>query len=312
MSFDYELFVIGGGSGGVRAARTAAGFGARVGLAESAELGGTCVNLGCVPKKMLAYGAAYADEFAQAPSYGWTLDQAAFDWPTLLANKNREIARLNGIYADLLDRAAVRTFRGHARLLDAHTIDIQGQVVRAENILIATGGEPQLPAVPGIEHAITSDQAFHLPALPRRIVVVGGGYIAVEFASIFHGMGAQVTQLYRGTLFLGAFDDGVGLFGQLAQADQGKGIAGNEVRIGAGIVRWPEAGMDHAGIFGRPAITARQGFGRLRCCEVETVRDVIVFAMLFAEGLEPHAHEGLGHLRKLRKLTEPNRAPALV
>lgn len=209
MSFDYELFVIGGGSGGVRAARTAAGFGARVGLAESAELGGTCVNLGCVPKKMLAYGAAYADEFAQAPSYGWTLDQAAFDWPTLLANKNREIARLNGIYADLLDRAAVRTFRGHARLLDAHTIDIQGQVVRAENILIATGGEPQLPAVPGIEHAITSDQAFHLPALPRRIVVVGGGYIAVEFASIFHGMGAQVTQLYRGALFLGAFDDGV-------------------------------------------------------------------------------------------------------
>jgi glutathione reductase (NADPH) len=208
-SYDVDLFVIGGGSGGVRAARVAAGFGARVALAESRDLGGTCVNLGCVPKKMLVYGASYADDFEHASSYGWTVADPQFSWPTLLHNKNREIARLNGIYARLLAESKVRVIKAHARLLDAHTVEIAGERIRAAHILLATGGTPYVPAIPGSEHAITSDAAFHLPQLPKRVVVAGGGYIAVEFASIFHGLGAQVVQLYRGDLFLRGFDDSV-------------------------------------------------------------------------------------------------------
>lgn len=209
MTYDFDLFVIGAGSGGVRAARTAAGYGARVGIAESRELGGTCVNLGCVPKKMLVYGAAYADDFAHAPFYGWTLGDSRFDWATLIANKDREIARLNRIYGDLLDKAGVQILHGHARLLDAHTVAVGERRLTAQHILLATGGKPRLPELPGIEHAISSDQAFHLPQLPRRVIVVGGGYIAVEFASIFHGMGAQLTLLHRGEQILGAFDGGI-------------------------------------------------------------------------------------------------------
>lgn len=209
-AYDVDLFVIGGGSGGVRAARVAAGFGARVALAEHSDLGGTCVNLGCVPKKMLVYGASYADDFEHAQSYGWsTAGEPRFDWPTLLRNKNREIARLNGIYARLLADSKVRVIKAHARLLDAHTVEAGGERIRAAHILLATGGRPYVPAIPGAEHAITSDQAFHLPQLPKRVVVAGGGYIAVEFASIFHGLGAQTVQLYRGELFLRGFDDGL-------------------------------------------------------------------------------------------------------
>ncbi|WP_428311488.1 glutathione-disulfide reductase [Hydrocarboniphaga sp.] len=209
-AYDVDLFVIGGGSGGVRAARVAAGFGARVALAEQSDLGGTCVNLGCVPKKMLVYGASYADDFEHAQSYGWsTAGEPRFDWPTLLRNKNREIARLNGIYARLLADSGVRVIKAHARLLDAHTVDVGGERIRAAHILLATGGRPYVPAIPGAEHAITSDQAFHLPQLPKRVVVAGGGYIAVEFASIFHGLGAQTVQLYRGDLFLRGFDGGL-------------------------------------------------------------------------------------------------------
>ncbi|MDB5971966.1 MAG: gor [Hydrocarboniphaga sp.] len=209
MSHDVDLFVIGGGSGGVRAARVAAGFGARVALAESRDLGGTCVNLGCVPKKMLVYGASYADDFEHARHYGWSTAEPQFDWPSLLRNKNREIARLNQVYARLLADSAVRLIRQPARLIDAHTVEAGGERVRAAHILIATGGRPYVPDIPGSEYAITSDQAFHLPQMPRRIVVAGGGYIAVEFASIFHGLGAAVTQLYRGDLFLRGFDGGL-------------------------------------------------------------------------------------------------------
>lgn len=209
MSYDVDLFVIGAGSGGVRAARFAAGFGARVAVAESRYLGGTCVNVGCVPKKLLVYAAHAHEEFAQAESFGWSQQQPAFDWPTLIANKNREITRLNGIYRTLLVNSGVSVLTGHARLIDAHTVEVEGQRYTAKHILIATGGWPQVPDIPGKELAITSNEAFFLPALPKRVLVVGGGYIAVEFASIFHGLGAQTTLLYRGELFLRGFDQAV-------------------------------------------------------------------------------------------------------
>ncbi|UUC52946.1 glutathione-disulfide reductase [Pseudomonas citronellolis] len=209
MAFDFDLFVIGAGSGGVRAARFAAGFGARVAVAESRYLGGTCVNVGCVPKKLLVYGAHFHEDFEQAAGFGWSLGEARFDWPTLIANKNREIHRLNGIYRNLLVNSGVSLLEGHARLVDAHTVEVDGQRFRAANILIATGGWPQVPDIPGKEHVITSQEAFFLPQLPRRVLVVGGGYIAVEFASIFHGLGAQTSLLYRRELFLRGFDRSV-------------------------------------------------------------------------------------------------------
>ena len=211
MSFDFDLLVIGAGSGGVRAARFAAGFGARVAIVESRYLGGTCVNVGCVPKKLLVYGAHYHEDFAQAAGFGWTLGERQFDWPTLIANKNREIERLNGIYRNLLLNSGVTLLEGHGRLRDEHSVEVAGQVYRARHILIATGGWPQIPDIPGKELAITSNEAFYLPALPRRVLVVGGGYIAVEFASIFQGLGAQTSLLYRGELFLRGFDQSVRL-----------------------------------------------------------------------------------------------------
>ncbi|KAF1051765.1 MAG: Glutathione amide reductase [Stenotrophomonas maltophilia] len=209
MAFDFDLFVIGAGSGGVRAARFAAGFGARVAIAESRYLGGTCVNVGCVPKKLLVYSAHYHEDFEQSAGFGWSVGQTGFDWSTLIANKNREIQRLNGIYRNLLVNSGVSLFEGHARLIDAHTVELDGQRHTAEHILIATGGWPQVPDIPGKELAITSNEAFYLEQLPKRVLVVGGGYIAVEFASIFHGLGAQTSLLYRRELFLRGFDRSV-------------------------------------------------------------------------------------------------------
>lgn len=209
MSYDFDLFVIGAGSGGVRAARFAAGFGAKVAVAESRYLGGTCVNVGCVPKKLLVYGAHFADDFEQAEGFGWTAGKAQFDWATLIANKNREIERLNGIYRKLLVNSGVTLLEGHARLSDAHHVEINGQTFSAGRILIATGGWPQIPDIPGREHAITSNEAFFLEQLPKRVLVVGGGYIAVEFAGIFNGLGADTRLLYRGDLFLRGFDQSV-------------------------------------------------------------------------------------------------------
>ncbi len=206
MAYDFDLFVIGAGSGGVRAARFAAGYGARVAVAESRYLGGTCVNVGCVPKKLLVFGAHYAEDIGQAQGYGWTIDGATFDWSSLIANKNQEIQRLNGIYRNLLVDGGVSLFEAHARLIDAHTVEVAGQRYSAEHILVATGGWPFVPEIPGHEHAITSNEAFYLERLPRRVLVVGGGYIAVEFASIFHGCGADTKLLYRGELFLRGFD----------------------------------------------------------------------------------------------------------
>ncbi|WP_277961802.1 glutathione-disulfide reductase [Pseudomonas sp. RIT-To-2] len=209
MAHDFDLFVIGAGSGGVRAARFAAGFGAKVAVAESRYLGGTCVNVGCVPKKLLVYGAHFAEDFEQAKGFGWTLGDADFNWQTLIANKNREIQRLNGIYRNLLVNSGVTLLEGHARIVDAHHVEVDGQRFSTERILIATGGWPQVPDIPGREHAISSNEAFFLPQLPKRVLVVGGGYIAVEFAGIFHGLGAETTLLYRRDLFLRGFDRSV-------------------------------------------------------------------------------------------------------
>ncbi|MGA3680801.1 glutathione-disulfide reductase [Pseudomonas graminis] len=209
MSYDFDLFVIGAGSAGVRAARFSAGFGARVAVAESRYLGGTCVNVGCVPKKLMVYGAHYSEDFEQAKGYGWSSGEAHFDWPTLIANKNREISRLNGVYRKLLDSSGVTLMEGHARLRGPHEVEINGQVHTAEHIMIATGGWPQVPDIPGREHAITSNEVFFLEQMPKRVVVVGGGYIAVEFASIFNGLGADVSLMYRGELFLRGFDESV-------------------------------------------------------------------------------------------------------
>ena len=209
MAYDFDLYVIGAGSGGVRAARFAAGFGAKVAVAESRYLGGTCVNVGCVPKKLLVYGAHFAEDFEQTSGFGWSLGEANFDWATLIANKDREINRLNGIYRNLLVNSGVTLHEGHARLVDAHQVEINGERFTARHILIATGGWPQIPEIPGREHAIGSNEAFFLKELPKRVLVVGGGYIAVEFAGIFHGLGAQTSLLYRGDMFLRGFDGSV-------------------------------------------------------------------------------------------------------
>ncbi|WP_433590018.1 glutathione-disulfide reductase [Pseudomonas koreensis] len=209
MAYDFDLYVIGAGSGGVRAARFAAGFGAKVAVAESRYLGGTCVNVGCVPKKLLVYGAHFAEDFEQASGFGWSLGEANFDWATLIANKDREINRLNGIYRNLLVNSGVTLHEAHAKIVGPHEVEVNGERFTAKNILIATGGWPQIPEIPGHEHAISSNQAFFLKELPKRVLVVGGGYIAVEFAGIFHGLCANTTLLYRGDLFLRGFDGSV-------------------------------------------------------------------------------------------------------
>src|SRR6516162_5991719 len=209
---DVDLFVIGAGSGGVRAARIAAGYGARVMVAEEYRVGGTCVIRGCVPKKLLVYAARFADDFEDAAGYGWTLDEPVFDWGKLIANKDREIARLEAAYVATLERAKVTLVRSRAKIEDANTVRLlaNGERVRADTILIATGAAPSLGAeIAGLQHVISSNEAFHLEELPPRILIQGGGYIAVEFAGIFHGLGSQVTLVYRGENILRGFDDDV-------------------------------------------------------------------------------------------------------
>jgi glutathione reductase (NADPH) len=209
---EVDLFVIGGGSGGVRAARVAAGHGARVMVAEEYRLGGTCVIRGCVPKKLLVYASRFPDEFADAAGYGWTVPDPTFDWSKLIANKDREIARLELAYTTTLERARVEIVKSRAILTDSHTVHLlkTGEKVRAANVLIATGAAPYPGAqIAGLEHVISSNEAFHLPELPGRILIQGGGYIAVEFAGIFAGLGSQVTLVYRGDNILRGFDDDV-------------------------------------------------------------------------------------------------------
>ena len=214
--FDCDLFVIGGGSGGVRAARMAAQRGARVVVAEAAALGGTCVNVGCIPKKLYSYAAHYAEAFEEAAGFGWTVGETHFDWGRLKAARAKEITRLNGVYEQLLRGAGVHLLQGWATLCDAHTVQVRtadgDQRITARHIIIATGGTPLVPAVSGREHVVTSDHMFDLPEFPKRLLIVGGGYIACEFASIFNGLGAQVTQVQRTARVLGGFDADVSAF----------------------------------------------------------------------------------------------------
>lgn len=212
MRKDYDLFVIGAGSGGVRAARVSAALGARVAIAEERYLGGTCVNVGCVPKKLFVYGSHFSEDFEDAKKYGWNIEKSNFDWETLRDNKTREIQRLNEIYKNLLEGVDVEIFQGHARLIDPHTVEIRGEKFSTARVLIATGSWPSVPDIPGKELVLTSNETFYLESLPERIVVVGGGYIAVEFAGIYAGLGVDTTLLYRGPMFLRGFDDSIRAF----------------------------------------------------------------------------------------------------
>ncbi|MFM7784972.1 MAG: FAD-dependent oxidoreductase, partial [Gammaproteobacteria bacterium] len=208
--YDFDLFVIGAGSGGVRCARMSAAAGARVAIAEERYLGGTCVNVGCVPKKLFVYAAHYAEDFHDAAGYGWDGGAPRFDWQRLRENKDREIARLNGVYRGLLEKPGVRVIDGRARLLAPHTVEVAGQRHTARHILVATGAWPWIPPFPGSEYVLSSNEMFHLDVLPARALVVGGGYIAVEFAGILNGLGVKTALVYRGERLLRHFDAELG------------------------------------------------------------------------------------------------------
>jgi glutathione reductase (NADPH) len=268
--FDFDLFVIGGGSGGVRAARMAGQGGARVGLAEADRYGGTCVLRGCVPKKLMVFASEYSGLIADAREYGWEVEAGAFQWPQFRQRMHAELDRLEAVYLGVLHKHSVRTYRQRARLVDAHTVALaDGQRLRARQLLIATGGHPLRPEIPGAELGITSDDVFHLEQMPRRLLVVGGGYIACEFAGIFRGMGAQVSQYYRGAQVLRGFDD------------EARGLVSEELR--------------HAGVdlhLGTDILSlAREADGvRVRC----TNGDAQLFdQVLFATGRAPNT-AGLG------------------
>lgn len=223
MEFDYDLFVIGAGSGGVRLSRAAAAYGARVAVAEDSLVGGTCVIRGCVPKKLLVHASHFPREVEDAVGFGWSWPSGVFSWAALIAAKNREIARLNGVYVSLLEKSGVRLYNGRATVKGAHTVEVAGSCISARHIAIATGSRPMLPVIPGIEHAITSKEALDLSSQPKRIAVVGAGYIAVEFAGIFNGLGTQVDLWCRGRQILRGFDEDVR--GALAGAMTQQGIA---------------------------------------------------------------------------------------
>ncbi|HEX9703401.1 MAG TPA: FAD-dependent oxidoreductase, partial [Rhodospirillales bacterium] len=207
--YDYDLITIGAGSGGVRASRRSAGLGARVAVVENLRVGGTCVMRGCVPKKLLVMGSHFAEDFEDAKGFGWTPGQAGFDWARLIRAKNKELDRLESVYHRILRESRVAEIAGTGKIADPHTVEVDGKRLTAANILVATGGWPSLPDIPGIEHAVTSNEALDLPALPKRIAIVGGGYIAVEFAGIFNSLGAKVTEIIRAGNILRGFDEDV-------------------------------------------------------------------------------------------------------
>ncbi len=269
MGYEYDLFVIGGGSGGVRCARIAASLGARVAVAEARFWGGTCVNVGCVPKKILVQASEYAGFARDSQGFGWESVPARHDWAALIGAKNSEIARLNGIYTKLLTAAGATVMEGHARFLDPHTIEVDGTAVTAERVVIATGGRPERPAIPGAELAIVSDDAFFLEHLPRRVALVGGGYIAVEFAGIFAGLGASVDLVMRQPLPLRGFDEDLRAALAAALADRG-------IRL-------------HASAALRE-ITAEGGARRLHLSDGRTLETDLAF---LATGRVPNT-EGLG------------------
>ena len=223
MSYDFDLFVIGAGSGGIATARRAAEYGAKVGIAEFDRLGGTCVNRGCVPKKLMVYASHFPKDFQSASGYGWTVGESNFDWKTMITAVNNEVDRLNGIYQRMLDKSEVKIYRDHAKFIDSHTIAIGDEKVTAEKILIAVGGKPVKPDdIPGVEHAITSREIFHLQEQPKQIVIIGGGYIGVEFACILNGLGTEVTQVIRRDKILYGFDEDIRT--QIQEQMQNNGI----------------------------------------------------------------------------------------
>ena len=328
--YDYDLFVIGAGSGGTRAARIAAGYGARVAVAEERFLGGTCVNVGCIPKKLFVYASHFAEDFEDAAGYGWRRPAAAaaataaagasgtdgapaapavpaFDWPTLVANKDREIERLNGVYRGLIEGAGARLYDARATITGPHAVAVAGRTVTARHVLVATGGAPSLPAVPGIEHAIRSDDVFHLDRLPERLIVVGGGYIAVELAGVFAGLGVEVTQLYRGPLFLRGFDDDVRR--ALAEEMRKRGI---DLRFDANVAaieRTEQGGPAGGGV--RAALAAADGRGggdgaARTAGRAEGAETLEADLILYATGRHPNT-AGLG-LANAGVATAPNGA----
>ena len=223
MSYDFDLFVIGAGSGGIATARRAAEYGAKVGIAEFDRLGGTCVNRGCVPKKLMVYASHFPKDFQSASGYGWTVGESNFDWKTMITAVNNEVDRLNGIYQRMLDKSEVKIYRDHAKFIDSHTIAIGEEKVTAEKILIAVGGKPVKPDdIPGVEHTITSREIFHLQEQPKQIAIIGGGYIGVEFACILNGLGTEVTQVIRRDKILYGFDEDIRT--QIQEQMQNNGI----------------------------------------------------------------------------------------
>jgi glutathione reductase (NADPH) len=272
MAEEVDLFVIGAGSGGVRAARISSGYGARVMVAEEYRVGGTCVIRGCVPKKLLVYASRFADEFEDAAGFGWTVPEPKFDWATLIANKDKEIARLEAAYTANLDRAKVKIVKSRATLLDAHTVKLAatGETIRAKHILIATGGAPSMGKdIEGHEHVISSNEAFHLKELPKRILIQGGGYIAVEFAGIFNGLGSEVTLVYRGDNILRGFDDDVR--NHLRMELEKRGIKVITKKIVEGVEK-----VDHG-----------------LCVGLSDHENIVVDKVMFATGRRPNVH-GLG------------------
>jgi glutathione reductase (NADPH) len=238
--YDFDLFTIGAGSGGVASSRRAAGYGARVAICEELRIGGTCVLRGCVPKKLLVYGAQFADAFADAAGFGWNVLAPSFDWPSLIAAKDNEIGRLSQIYINMLNNSGVEIIDGRGVVCDAHTVEVAGQTYTADKILVAVGGHPTVPNIPGIEHVISSNEALDLPHLPRRVVIVGGGYIAVEFAGIFNGFGSEVVEIIRREDLLFGFDDDIRV--ALAQEMRTRGIEIHTRTQIARIVKAPREG----------------------------------------------------------------------
>jgi len=238
--YDFDLFTIGAGSGGVAGTRRAGSYGARTAICEELRVGGTCVLRGCVPKKLLVYGAQFADAFEDAPGFGWTVPAPEFDWPKLIAAKDKELDRLHGIYINMLRNSKVEIIDGRGIVVDPHTVEVNGKRYTAENIMIAVGGWPETPRLPGIEHVISSNEALDLPALPKRIVIVGGGYIAVEFAGIFRGFGSEVIELYRRDVILRGFDDDLRV--NLTEEMRGRGI---DIRTNTDIARIDKTGAGY-------------------------------------------------------------------
>ena len=306
--YDFDLFVIGAGSGGTRAARIAAGYGARVAVAEERFLGGTCVNVGCIPKKLFVYASHFAEDFEDAAGFGWRRPAAAgsngapgapaFDWPTLVANKNREIERLNGIYRGLIEGAGAQLYDARATIVGPHAVSVAGRTVTTRHILVATGGEPSLPDIPGIEHAIRSDDVFYLDRLPERLIVVGGGYIAVELAGVFAGLGVEVTQLYRGPLFLRGFDDDIRHV--LAEEMRKRGVNLRFDTNVAAIERTANGGPAGGGV---RALLAAGGGATGSAAQTQTLDADLI---LYATGRHPNT-AGLG-LENANVATAPNGA----